>query len=195
MNGLPVNVNQCFVVMASAAYHLLFSYRLVDWSAISCSANGTYTKTAITTRIGELKRQFEFPEGSFEYKMLTVLDAMDRETQLKREIKLMSTDLHEKTKMTIEQLTIEQALALLETKWTDPVKTGIFRLPDDMLDKMKKRVYHLFRKYQHTFSDVGDQIDTTERKLSNLLKDLTSDSFTSTGLQTLSMLLGGNNEQ
>ena len=195
MNGLPVNVNQCFVVMASAAYHLLFSYRLVDWSAISCSANGTYAKTAITTRIGELKRQFEFPEGSFEYKMLTVLDAMDRETQLKREIKLMSTDLHEKTKMTIEQLTIEQALALLETKWTDPVKTGIFRLPDDMLDKMKKRVYHLFRKYQHTFSDVGDQIDTTERKLSNLLKDLTSDSFTSTGLQTLSMLLGGNNEQ
>lgn len=168
--------------------------KTVDWAAIPCGANGTYTKTAITTRIESLKRQFEFPEDSFEYKMLSVLDTLDREAQLKREVKDLAAALHEKTKVTIEQLTNEQALNLLGKKWIAPITEGISCLPDSMFDMLRDRLYHLSQKYQHTFSDVGEKIEATENALSAFLKELSADSFTSAGLQTLSMLLGGENE-
>ena len=163
----------------------------VDWSAIACSANGTYTKTAITNRIADLKRQFKFPEDSFEYKMLAVLDSMDRETQLKREVKEMAASLHEKTKVTIEQMTVEQALILLERKWIAPIVSGIDGLPGNMLQSFDSRLIWLFQKYQHTVAEIGEKILTTEHLLSEQLLDLSSDIFTAAGLEALSKLLGG----
>jgi len=165
--------------------------KLVDWSAISCSANGTYTKTAITTRIVELKRQFEFPEDSFEYKMLAVLDAMERETQLKREVKQMAADLHEKTKVTIEQMSVEQALELLIEKWITPVVTGIDGLPDQLLKRLANVLNRLNEKYRIKFADVGANIAATEDIVSGFISELTADSFVLAGLEELKQLLGG----
>ncbi|RAZ44282.1 hypothetical protein DK853_47765, partial [Klebsiella oxytoca] len=74
----------------------------MNWTAIPCGANGLYTKAAIFARIAQLKRQSDFPEDSFEHKMLVVLDSLDRESQLKKEVKQMIAAIHEKTKVTIE---------------------------------------------------------------------------------------------
>ena len=63
-----------------------------------------------------------------------------------------------------------------------------------MLRLLKEKLQHLSKKYQHTFSDVGQKIETSERALAIVLKDLSADSATSEGLKTLSMLLGGENE-
>ena len=166
----------------------------VDWTAMTCSANSLYTKTAVTTRIAQLKRQYAFPEDSFEHKMLVVLDTMDRESQLKREVKEMAAALHEKTRLTIEQMPTEQALALLADKWISPITTNIAALADAMIDEFGAKLQRLAEKYQHTFSDVGEKIDVAEKSLSAMLKDLSADPFTSNGLKALSMLLGGENE-
>ena len=53
--------------------------------------------------------------------MLVVLNTQERESQLRRDVKQMWTELHEKTKVTIEQMPIEQALTLLEEKWLEPI--------------------------------------------------------------------------
>ena len=166
----------------------------VDWAAMTCSANSLYTKTAVTTRIAQLKRQYAFPEDSFEHKMLVVLDTMDRESQLKREVKEMAAALHEKTRLTIEQMPAEQALTLLADKWISPITTNIAGLADAMIGEFGAKLQRLFEKYQHTFSDVGEKINTAEKALSVMLKDLSADPFTSNGLKALSMLLGGENE-
>ncbi|MBR4472695.1 MAG: type I restriction-modification system subunit M [Oscillospiraceae bacterium] len=169
--------------------------KIVDWSAITYSANGTYTKTAITNRIAELKRQFEFPEDSFEHKMLLVLDTIERETQLKREVKEMSSALHEKTKATIEQLTVHQALDLLYKKWVDPITKGINLLPSQLIMTLLLKLHHLSDKYKVTFSEVGGKIKKSETTLSSFVGDLTATStFDLSGLNELRVLLGGDNE-
>lgn len=65
--------------------------------------------------------------------MLVVLDSLDRESQLKKEVKQMIAAIHEKTKVTIENLTVEQALVLLEEKWCAPILVGIMKLPEQVL--------------------------------------------------------------
>ena len=87
----------------------------------------------------------------------------------------MAADLHEKTKVTIEQMSLQQALALLEEKWITPIVTDISNLPNDMLDKLMEKIFHLYNKYMHTFSDVGKKIYVKEKALSVFLKDLTAD--------------------
>lgn len=168
--------------------------KAVDWSIIPCGANGVYTKTAITTRIKQLKRQFSFPDDSFEKKMLVVLDTLDRESLLKREVRQMESALHEKTKDTIEQLGHEQALYLLSEKWINPISEQIGALSDQMLMVLVQRLKKLRQKYHHTYSEVGTNISKTEGTLSTLLSELVADSFTQTGLESLSSILGGKNE-
>ena len=165
--------------------------KLVDWTAITCGANGLYTKAAITARIAQLKRQFEFPEDSFEHKMLVVLAEMERETQLKREVRQMASALHEKTKTTIEQLTIEQALDLLEEKWIDPIISGIICLPDNMLTVFIAKLKWLTEKYKNTFSAVGEKIESTEKEVSAYVDALTAGCFDMEGLIELKTILGG----
>lgn len=163
----------------------------VDWTAISRNANGSYTKTAITTRIAELKRQFDFPADSFEHKMLVVLDTMDRESKLKREIREMGDALHEKTRITIEQLSLDEALFTLEEKWISPILSGIDCLPVNMVNKLNSKLNWLSEKYLRTVSEIGDSINATEQLLSGLFQDLSSDDYTTSGLAVLSTLLGG----
>lgn len=164
---------------------------VIDWTAIPCGANGLYTKAAITTRISQLKKQSEFPEDSFEYKMLVVLSQMERETQLKKEVKLMSSALHEKTKTTIEQLPIEQALILLEEKWINPITSGIASLPNSMLNTFIAKSTWLADKYKTTFSSVGEKIEATEKEVSAFVDSLTAGSFDMEGLTELKTILGG----
>ena len=165
--------------------------KLVDWSAITRGANGLYTKAAITTRIAQLKRQFEFPEDSFEHKMLVVLDEMERETQLKREVKQMAAALHEKTKTTIEQMPVEQALTLLEEKWILPIISGLNSLPDQMLSSLMTKLEWLAEKYEVTFAEVGEKIKTNESILSGFVSNLSAGAFDMEGLSELQILLEG----
>ncbi len=169
--------------------------KLVDWTAITCGANGIYTKAAITARIAQLKRQFEFPEDSFEHKMLVVLNELERETLLRREVKQMAAVLHEKTKTTIEQLTVEQALVLLEEKWITPILNGVYELPSTMINGLLAKLFYLREKYVVTFSEVGDNIATTENNVAGFLHDLSSDAFNMEGLHALMKILGGENEE
>ena len=164
---------------------------VIDWTAIPCGTNGLYTKAAVTNRISQLKKQSEFPEESFEYKMLAVLSNMERETQLKKEVKLMSSELHEKTKTTIEQLSIEQAMVLLEEKWINPITSGIASLPNNMLNTFITKLTWLADKYKNTFSSVGEKIETTEKEVSTFVDSLTAGSFDMEGLVELKTILGG----
>lgn len=163
----------------------------VDWTAMSAGANGQYSKATITARISELKRQHEFPEDSIEYRLLYVLQTMERESQLKKEIKTASAELHNKTKQLIEEMSVEDALKLLEQKWFTPILSGIGILPDKMIDALVAKLTALAKKYQTTFAEVGDRIGKTESKLSGYIGDLGGSTSDMEGLAELQALLGG----
>ena len=108
----------------------------VDWTFMPLGSNGTYTKTVIVGRINELKRNYHFDEDSSENKMVTVLDTIEKENALKKEVRDLSAALHTKTKEMIEHITYEDAIAVLARKWITPIVDGIAGLPDVIVERL-----------------------------------------------------------
>ncbi len=123
--------------------------------------------------------------------MLVVLNTQERESQLRRDVKQMWTELHEKTKVTIEQMPIEQALTLLEEKWLEPILKGIAMLPINMLFAFIGKLKWLGEKYKNTFSTIGEKIESTEKAVSTYVGSLTAGSYDLEGLTELKAILGG----
>ena len=163
----------------------------VDWASMPCGNNGTYTKTVIIGRINELKKDYHFDEDSFEYKMVTVLDTMEKESALKKEVRNLSAALHAKTKEMIEHISKEDAFAVLSEKWLTPIVDGIADLPDGIIDNFIARLMEINNKYVKTFSEVGEGIESSEKRLIGYISDLRGDDYMMRGFQELMRMLKG----
>lgn len=163
----------------------------VRWKELTAGANGLYTKASVTSRIRELKKQYEFPEDSFEAGMLRASKAMDEERNLNREIKAMSLELHEKTRALILSMDKETALTVLEEKWITPIMDNLSRLPEDFIGELTDKLQALAQKYKVTFAEVGDHISKIEREVSSFAGDLSGTEFDNEGLKELEAILGG----
>ena len=128
-----------------------------------------------------------------EPEVLTVLKkvaAMNNEEKtLKKQIKVESMQLHQKTKETIEALTDEQVLDLLELKWIDPLVVSLNGLPKAVVDALSKKVADLAQKYATTLNDLEAEIGKTEKEFSAMLDELTGSEYDMKGLAELKNLL------
>lgn len=163
----------------------------VDWTAMTASKNGLYTKAAVTARIKTLKQQHIFPEDSFEAKLMSIMATIDYENVLKKEIREKSAVLHEKTKELIESMDKEQALKILEEKWNAPIIAGIMQLLENLIWEFIEKLTVLSEKYAVTFSGVDTKIETAESEVSSYVSRLSGDDFDARGLAELKKLLGG----
>ena len=145
----------------------------VMWDKMNANNDGTYGKPAINSRIAQLQMEYDFPENSFEAKIKQVLMLMDEETQCKRELRIKKDELHLKTKNTIENMDQDTALRLLDLKWIEPFVSGIFQLPEDMINQMISKIITLNNKYATTFADIEEGITDTSKTLYKMLGDLT----------------------
>lgn len=163
---------------------------VVKWDLIEQCADGTYKKGSVRNRIEELQRSYEFPEGTFEYKIMIVLSLMEEEKQAKKDLKQKSEDLHIKTKETIENLDEDKSLYLLELKWIKPLVDSIFAIPDEIIGELISKVIHLYDKYSTTFSDIENQIENKSEILSNMFDELVGNTYDIEGLSELKKILG-----
>ena len=163
----------------------------VDWRAIEESKDGTYSKRNVENRIKQLQAQIGFVEDSFESKLLRAQKLLIEEKELNKAIKEERKALHEKTKSTIENLTKDDCLNLLEAKWIKPLMSDLKKLPQQILDTFVEKIRALYAKYETTYADICDQIDTAESELSSMLGDLTGNEFDMAGIAELKKLLGG----
>ncbi len=115
----------------------------------------------------------------------------EEEKKLKKEIKDKGEQLHLMTKKTIESLSDEQVRELLHEKWISPLVEGLYSLPAGIISDLILRLEKLAAKYKTTFSEVEDQIESTERELSNMLEMLNGNEFDMQGLAELKKMLGG----
>ena len=113
------------------------------------------------------------------------------EKTLKKQIKEGNAALHQKTKETIEGLSDQQVLELLEHKWITPLMEALNSLPIDIIDTLTKEVTSLSQKYATTLSDLDAEIRQTELAFSAMLDDLTGSEFDRKGLDELQKLLRG----
>ena len=120
-----------------------------------------------------------------------VQNLMDEEKNLKKEVKDSVTALHLKTKKVIEELTDEQANALLKQKWITALAESINSLPDAAVNGLVNKLEAICKKYETTFADVEKEIANTEQSLIVMLDELEGIEFDMQGIAELKALLGG----
>ena len=175
VDSLEITALQKYIMLSKKKDKLdyIATTNQVMWDKMNANNDGTYGKPSINSRIAQLQMEYDFPENSFEAKMKQVFMLMEEETQSKRELRIKKDELHLKTKETIEHMDGDTALRLLDLKWIEPFVSGIFQLPEDMINQMISKIITLNNKYATTFADIEEGITDTSKTLYKMLGDLT----------------------
>jgi type I restriction-modification system, M subunit len=125
-------------------------------------------------------------------KLKKVVDIIDEEKKLKKEIKTLNAELENETKKRIEELTDTEVIELLKDKWITPIVKGLEVIPTRIIEGLSSKMESLVKKYELTFSDVEKEIAETEKALRDMLDDIEGSEEDLLGLKELKRLLGGN---
>ena len=148
----------------------------------------------VTKKIKELKKD-RSPESVALRTLLEKVESLVKlEKEIKAQINAKGAELQAKTKYTIENLSDEQALVLLEEKWIIPLVESVHKLPDTVIDTLVSKIQALQAKYATTFFEVEQQISETEAILAGMIDDLEGNEYDMLGLSELKKLLGGGAE-
>lgn len=182
-----------FAALSKKADKLAFisAHDDVVWSNMEANKDGTYGKKAVNAYLKELQYAFEFPEDSFEAKIVKVSKLMAEEKEVKAQVKADAAALHMKTKETIESLSDEQALELLEQKWILPLTESIKQLPKSIIHVLVDKIKVLSEKYAVTYSAVESKIQEAESTLSAFIDELIGNEYDMKGLSEFQALLKG----
>lgn len=131
------------------------------------------------------------PEESYKAKIIAASKLIDEEKALKKSVKEGSIGLHLLTKSTIEGLSDQQVNELLHLKWITPLSTELAAMPCAVITQLTSQVQALADKYAVTYSQVANEIKTTEQELADMMGDLTGNEFDLQGLNELTNLLKG----
>ena len=116
-------------------------------------------------------------EGSTEFILAQVAGNIVLRKMLKSDITLMEKMLHEKTKVTIENLSDEEARTLLYEKWIHPLQDNLLSIPEVIIERLVTKVLALAAKYETSLVEVEQKIVDASNKLSTLLDELTGSEF------------------
>lgn len=147
---------------------------------------GKLTKAKLTEKL----TTHMFDEDSLEGKLKTANQLLAEEKTLKSNIKKTSEALHIKTKETIENLSDEQAIWLLQEKWITPLTATMMSLDNGVLTPFSSRLSGLAGKYQTTLKEISGSLKAAEQDLADLLGELTGDDFDMQGVNAWRMMLG-----
>jgi len=160
--------------------------------AVLNDAGDAFVAKEVTKKRKELSGDIETEEiVAFKEKLARVDDLMTEEKKLKAEIKKDSAELHALTKVTIENLSDAQALALLEKKWIEPLVSNLKKLPNAVVNDLVSKIQSLSDKYSTNYFEVETQIKETQNLLCSLIDELDGSEFDMKGLSEFQTLLTG----
>lgn len=127
-------------------------------------------------------------------KIRRVHTLIEKEKKLKKEVKEKAWALHMLTKETIEGLSDENVLMLLDLKWIQPLCSSLAALPVGVINGLVGRTKALTEKYAVTYVELDSQIRESEKSLSALIDDLDGSEFDMLGLREFQKLLAANDD-
>lgn len=139
----------------------------------------------------DCKKSETFAADSYEARIIKADELLKGEKELKKQRNALAAALHLKTKATIENLNDQQVYELLELKWIRPLVSALHQLPQTEIATMTAKVLALAGKYSTTYSEVVEQIHSTEQSLSALIDELNGNEFDMQGLAEFQLLLKG----
>lgn len=152
--------------------------------------NNEFIKTEVTKYVKKLKGK-KIELESVDAKMIIIDKAINEEKQLNKMIKQQKSELESVSKKTIENLSDDEILTLLNKKWIYPLVESLNKLPETLLIELSTKIQKLSKKYETTYLDIDKQIQDTELSLANMIDDLDAEKFDKEGLLALQKLLRG----
>ncbi len=162
-----------------------------DWSLIDKNKDGSCKKPSLTSRIQQLRMEFEFPEDSLDGKLLAALRLMDEESAIKKDVKQKKEALHIKTKEVIEGLTEDEALQIVEQKWIASLVRELNDISSSVITDVSSKITYLSQKYATTMHDIQGEKLSVKSNLVSMVGQLIADSSDMEGLKEFRMILGG----
>lgn len=163
----------------------------VDWDVIEKNKDGSCKKPSLTSRIQQLKMEYEFPEDSYERKLLSALRLSDEESTARRSVKQKKEALHIKTKKVIEGLSEDEALQIVEQKWIAPFVSALDNISSAIITDVINKMDYLALKYSTTMHDIQSEKTDVKSSLSEMIGMLSADGSDSEGLMEFQKILGG----
>ena len=187
-------LNEYIVLLANKAkkpekLEFIEKHPNIQWHQIEASKDGTFAKTRVNAYLQALSAVFEFDAETYEGIVVKAGRLLAEQTRLKADVKQKADRLHLKTKTTIEALTDEQINKLLHLKWITPLCSELAAMPSAVITQLTTQVQSLADKYAVTYSQVANEINTTEQVLAEMMGELTGNEFDQQGLNELTNLL------
>ena len=164
---------------------------VVDWDKIDKNKDGSCKKPSLTGRIQQLKMEYEFPEDSYEGKLLAALRLSDEESSIKKDVKQRKEALHIKTKEVIEGLSEDEALQIVEQKWIAPLVHDLDDISSSIISEVIRKMEYLALKYSTTMHDIQQEKTDVSTNLAEMVGMLTADGSDYEGLMEFQKILGG----
>ena len=138
-----------------------------------------------------LPKSEQWPEGSIEAIQIEAKQLLDRLTKVKSQLKKANEALEAKTHETVENLTDDQVVEVLSTKWVAALMVQLAQLPTLALRELAEQVQRLKDKYATPLTELDTQIATTERSLLASLDQLSGSDADMQAVAALKQMLGG----
>ena len=165
----------------------------VNWASVE--GNTPYTKGKMAVYMMKLRSTYTFHEDTLEAKLIKADGLLAEEKRVKKETREMAAALHLKTKETIEGLSDEQVLNLLHLKWIVPLCAALCAMPDSIIASLENAVQALADKYAITYLELGEQIEKSEKELSDMIDELTGNEYDMKGLAEFKALMAGESDE
>lgn len=184
-------LNKYMSLSKKEAVSFMKTCRDADWTKIEKNKDGSCKKPSLTSRIQELKMEFEFPEDSLDGKLLAALKLMDEESAVKKDLKQKKDALHIKTKEVIEGLTEEKALQIVEQKWISPLVKDIDAISSTIIAGVVSKMEYISQKYATTLHNIQSDKTEVQSTLADMVAMLSASGSDMEGLQEFRTILGG----
>ena len=161
-------------------------------SSVLNDSNDAFVAIEVPKKLKELKAETKTDEVIEFISRLEQYEVLSKEEKsLKKEVKILSVELHSLTKSTIEGLSRDEVVVLLEKKWIVPLCKNIRELPNAIVDSLVSKLSDLSKKYQTTYKELETQINDTEAELAEMIDNLCGSEFDLKGLSEFKSLLLG----
>ncbi len=124
-------------------------------------------------------------EAETKAKLQAIVALYTEQSALTKNIKTAKIELESATQRTLEALTDDEVMALLDAKWIEPVIDEIKASFDSTITLLVARIRQIEAKYATPYHELDAELATAEASLAQLIGNLTGDDLAIRGLANL----------
>ena len=141
-----------------------------------------FDKKAITAGAKAKKDEVE---AETKEKLKKIVKLWGEQKNKNKQIKEAKQTLIDKTVKAIENLSDEDISLFLHKKWIDPIVKGIDNTLAEVLSTFENKVRVLGKKYAVSYKQLNENLEKSQKELSDLIGELTGDEFIISGFYEL----------